>query len=319
MKTAFVFSGQGSQSIGMGLSLYNNFRAARDVFEEVDDTLHEKLSDLMFRGDMARLTQTQNAQPAIMSVGMAVVRVLEKELGYSLTNKATFMAGHSLGEYTALCAAGALSLSDTAKVLQIRGLAMAWGSAIIYGGMMAVLGLSKEQIEEIIGRVSTREEAVYIANDNCLGQIIVSGDIRALSRMKVEAEKMGVKKIIPLAVDGAFHSPYMQPAADELLEIIQKTTVMTPKVPVVANVTALPETDPEKIKKNMIAQVTGSVRWRESVDFMKAQGIDTFIECANGKVMAGLIRRIAPEAQMLSAGDAESVQNVLTILGKSAK
>ena len=318
MKTAFVFSGQGSQSIGMGLSLYENFRVARDVFEEVDDTLHEKLSELMFRGDMARLTQTQNAQPAIMSVGMAVVRVLEKELGYSLTDCASYMAGHSLGEYTALCAAGALTLSDTAKLLQIRGLAMAWGSAIIYGGMMAILGLDKGKIEEIIGRISTREEAVYIANDNCLGQIIVSGDIRALSRMKVEAEKMGVKKVIPLAVDGAFHSPYMQPAADELLETIQKIPVSTPKVPVVANVTAMPETDPEKIKKNMIAQVTGSVRWRESVDFMVKEGIDTFIECANGKVMAGLVRRIAPDAQMVSAGDAESIQNVLSILGKKA-
>jgi [acyl-carrier-protein] S-malonyltransferase len=318
MKTAFVFSGQGSQSIGMGLSLYDNFRVARDVFEEVDDTLHEKLSELMFRGDMARLTQTQNAQPAIMSVGMAVVRVLEKELGYSLTDCASYMAGHSLGEYTALCASGALTLSDTAKLLQIRGLAMAWGSAIIYGGMMAVLGLEKEQIEEIIQRVSTREEAVYIANDNCLGQIIVSGDIRALSRMKVEAEKMGVKKVIPLAVDGAFHSPYMQPAADELLETIQKIPVSIPKVPVVANVTAMPETDPDKIKKNMIAQVTGSVRWRESIDFMVKEGIDTFIECANGKVMAGLIRRIAPDAQMVSAGDAESIQNVLSILGKKA-
>jgi len=314
MKTAFVFSGQGSQSIGMGLSLYNNFRVARDVFEEVDDALHENLSDLMFRGDMAKLTQTQNAQPAIMAVGMAVVKTLEKELGCRLTDKAAYMAGHSLGEYTALCAAGAISLRDTAKLLQIRGLAMAWGSAIIYGGMMAVLGLPKEQIDVLIEQVSTSEEGAFIANDNCKGQVIVSGDIRALARLRVEAEKIGARKVIPLSVDGAFHSPYMKPAADEMTGVIDKIALSSPRVPVISNVTAAPETNPKKIKKNLLAQITGTVRWQESVEFMACQGVDTFIECANGKVMAGLIRRICPETTMLSVGDAETMSPVLELL-----
>ena len=314
MKTAFVFSGQGSQSIGMGLSLYNNFRAARDVFEEVNDALNENLSELMFRGDMAKLTQTQNAQPAIMAVGMAVVRTLEKELGCHLSDKAIYMAGHSLGEYTALCAAGAISLSDTAKLLQVRGLAMAWGSAIIYGGMMAVLGLPKEQVDVLIDQVSTSEERAFVANDNCMGQVIVSGDIRALARLRVEAEKLGARKIIPLAVDGAFHSPYMRPAADEMAEVIEDINLLSPRVPIISNVTAEPERYPKQIKKNLLAQITGTVRWRESVEFMARQGIDTFIECANGKVMAGLIRRICPEATMLSVGDVETVFSVLELL-----
>ena len=314
MKTAIIFSGQGSQSIGMGEELYRNFRAAKDVFDEVDDALNMHLSQIMFQGNLEELTKTENAQPAIMAVGMAVLKTLEQELGFDPIQKAMYVAGHSLGEYTALCAAGAMTLSDAAKLLHLRGWAMAWASSIIYGGMSAVIGLSREQVETLIKAVSSSDHQVFIANDNCPGQIIVSGDKEKLALLKEEAEKIGVKKVILLAVSGAFHSPYMRPAADEMVEVMEKVILLPPRVPVISNVTAAPETNPERIKKNLLVQITSTVRWRESIEFMQKQGADTFIEFANGKVMAGLIRRTCPDKTVLSVGDVDSVQEAIKLL-----
>jgi len=314
MKTAFVFSGQGSQSIGMGDALYRNFRAAKDVFDEVDDALDMRLSQLMFDGDINDLTKTENAQPAIMAVGMAAFKTLEQELGMPLTEKAAYMAGHSLGEYTALCAAGSLTLRDTAKLLHMRGWAMSWASSIIYGGMVAVLGLSFEQVQALVKECSLPEAQIFIANDNCPGQVIVSGDIKALEILGEKAEQIGARKAVPLNVMGAFHSPYMKPAADEMQGILNDITLLSPKVPVISNVTAAPEINPERIRKNLLQQLTAPVRWRESVEFMLRQDTDTFIECAYGKVMAGLIRRIAEDVAILSVGDADSIQNALDLL-----
>ena len=312
MKTAFLFSGQGSQSIGMGLDLYQNFQVARSVFQEVDEALKQKLSELMFQGDISELTQTQNAQPAIMAVGMAVVRVLEQELGVPLTDKATFMAGHSLGEYTALCAAGAISLTDTARLLRARGNAMS--KADTTGGMTAVLGLTKEQIEILVEQASTQTEQVVIANDNCVGQTIVSGHKNALNRVKELAESLGAKRVLPLAVSGAFHSPYMKPAELELEPVLNGISIQSINIPVVANVTAKPEITATEIKENLLAQMTGTVRWTESAGYMVEQGINTFIECANGKVMTGLMKRLAPNANLLSVGDSAGIENVLKVL-----
>ena len=314
MKTAFVFSGQGSQTIGMGKALYHNFQAAKDVFDEVDDALKMHLSQMMFDGNIEDLTKTQNAQPAIMAVGMAVFKTLEQELGRPLCEKAAYMAGHSLGEYTALCAADVMTITDTAKILYMRGWAMAWASAIIYGGMAAVLGLSYEQVITLVQEVSRPDKQVFIANDNCPGQVIVSGDKDALENLKEKAEQMGAKKVIMLAVSGAFHSPYMKPAADEMVDLLNQVTLLPPKVPVISNVGAAPEINPERIRKNLLAQITAPVLWRESVEFMIKQGTDTFIECANGKVMGGLIKRISENVNILSVGDADTIQSALNLL-----
>ena len=311
MTVAFLFAGQGSQTVGMGLDLYQNFPAARAVFQEVDEMLHQNLSRLMFQGDLAELTQTQNAQPAIMAVGMAVVRVLGAELGQPLVHLAHYMAGHSLGEYTALCAAGALSLSETAELLKKRGLAMARVGELSPGGMMAVLGLDESAVADIVREASDTNEAVFIANDNCPGQIIISGHPNALKRAQALAMERGAKRVVPLAVAGAFHSPLMQPAQADMQSVIETADIQAPSVPVIANVTAAPTTNPEEIRRQLLDQITGTVRWRESVDFMIGQGVDTFIECANGKVIAGLVRRMAPTATILSAGDSESVAEVL--------
>ena len=314
MKTALLFAGQGSQSVGMGLDLYNNFPIARQTFQEIDDFLGRHLTHLMFEGDITALTLTQNAQPAIMAVGMAVVRVLETELGHPLP--ANFAAGHSLGEYTALCAAGALSLETTTRLLEKRSLAMAKAAETVKGGMAAVLGLSLEQVFDLIQTVSTKEVPLYPANDNCEGQIIVSGSIQAIEKLIPLAEKAGAKRVIPLAVSGAFHCPFMQSAQDEMAPIILGATVNSPKIPVISNVQAMPETNPDDIRQNLITQITAPVRWRESVLYLKDQGINTYIECGNGKVMAGLIRRIDPTATVLSVSDKGTIDQALSLIGQ---
>ncbi len=315
MKTAFVFPGQGSQSIGMGQDLYQNMAAARLVFEEVDDALNEKLSTLMFSGDSAALTKTENAQPAIMAVGMAAVRAMEAELGRPLSDIATCMAGHSLGEYTALCAAGALSIADTARLLRARGQAMAEAGANAPGAMAAVLGLSMDQVRDIVTQASDTESRVVVANDNCPGQVVISGHTDAIDRAIAAATAAGAKRALKLQVAGAFHSPYMQAAADKMQAILSDLTIHTPRTPVVANVTADFVSDPADIKRRLVEQVTGSVRWTESAHFMTAtQGVNTFIECGNGKVIAGLMKRMAPEATILSVGDTAGVESALAVL-----
>ena len=302
-KTAFMFPGQGSQSIGMGKDLYEAFPVAKAVFQEVDEALHQNLSGLMFDGDIKELTQTQNAQPAIMAVSMAVMRVLESQ-GFLLKDTATFVAGHSLGEYTALCAAGALPLSDTACVLRARGQAMAEAGRLEAGGMMAVLGLGPELVQKIAA-----DSGCYVANDNGAGQWVLSGSLVALSTAKMRAESMGAKRVIPLPVAGAFHSPLMKSAQEKMKEVLADVAFQKPVVPVVANVTARVET--ENFADLLIRQLLAPVRWRESVLFMQTQGIAHFVECGPGAVLSGLVRRILPDSAQERVNDRASLQAFL--------
>lgn len=308
MKAAFLFPGQGSQTIGMGKDLHANSSAAREVFEEVDEALHMPLSHLMFEGDMQELTRTENAQPAIMAVGMAAVRALESMTDKTVAEMVSAVAGHSLGEYTALCAAGVFSIGEAARLLRARGLAMARAAAATPGAMAAVLGLSMDAVRALTEEASTPASRVVVANDNCVGQVVISGADEAVERAIQLATKAGAKRALKLQVAGAFHSPYMQPAADEMRDILADTPLKAPTVPVVANVSAAFETDPTVIKSRLVEQVVGSVRWTESATMMVNAGFDTFIECGNGKVMTGLMKRLAPEATLLNVGDMASLE-----------
>jgi [acyl-carrier-protein] S-malonyltransferase len=248
-----------------------------------------------------------------MAVGMAVVRALEAELGSPLTNIATCTAGHSLGEYTALCAAGALSIADTARLLRARGKAMAEAGLNAPGAMAAILGLSMEQVQTIVSESSDADSRVVVANDNCPGQVVISGHTTAIERAIAAATSIGAKRALKLQVAGAFHSPYMQAAADKMAEILSTLSIQKTVIPVVANVTANFVTEPTDIKNRLVEQVTGSVRWTESTTFMSNQGIDTFIECGNGKVISGLVKRMAPTATILSIGDMSGIEPALAL------
>ena len=303
MNTALIFPGQGSQSIGMGLALNDAFPIAKHVFEEVDDALNQKLSALMFSGNADELMQTQNAQPAIMAVGMAVVKVLEAETGKKITELASCVAGHSLGEYTALCAAGALSITDTAKLLRLRGLAMAEAAKENVGGMAAILALTKEQIAEVIAGTDLKGQICVMANDNCPGQIVISGQNEALDAVMAGCQAAGAKRAIKLAVSGGFHSPLMQSAAEKMREVLADTPLQNPLVPVISNVLAEPVQNAEQIKDLLVRQVTGSVLWTDSMHKMvNDMGINNFVECGNGKVLAGLVKKTYPDIPVVSLG-----------------
>jgi len=290
MTRAFVFPGQGSQAVGMGKDLGEAFAAARAVYEEVDDALGQKLSAVMFEGPGDDLTLTENAQPALMAVSMAVIRVLEEQ-GFDLAAAAKLVAGHSLGEYSALCAAGSLSIGDTARLLRIRGRAMQQAVPVGQGAMAALLGLDLDQAREVAEKAA-QGEVCQSANDNAPGQVVVSGTKTAVERALVLAAEAGAKRSILLPVSAPFHCALMQPAADAMAEALAGVTFNAPKVPVVANVTAQAETDPEVLRRLLVEQVTGAVRWRESVLFMKDQGVEVLVECGAGKVLSGLARRI---------------------------
>ncbi len=294
MTKAFVFPGQGSQAVGMGQDLAEAFGTARLVFEEVDEALNQRLSKLMFEGPEDDLRLTENAQPALMAVSVAVIRVLEKECGIALSDKAAFVAGHSLGEYSALAAAGALGLADTARLLKLRGQAMQKAVPVGDGAMAALLGLELDAVEAI---ASDAEEGdvCNCANDNAPGQVVVSGDTAAVERAVALAGERGAKRSIMLPVSAPFHCALMQPAADAMQEALAKTEIRTPLVPLVANVTASQVTGPEEIRGYLVEQVTARVRWRESVLYMKEKGVDTLIEAGAGKVLSGLARRIDRE------------------------
>ena len=302
-KTAFIFPGQGSQSVGMGKDLAGTFPVAKAVFQEVDDALHQNLSNLIFEGDIKELTQTQNAQPAIMAVSMAIMRVLESN-GFMLSQEASYVAGHSLGEYTALCAAGVLTLSQTACILQIRGQAMAEAGRTEVGGMMAVLGLEPDLVQKIAD-----DSGCYVANDNGAGQWVLSGSLVALSTAKMQAEEMGAKRVIPLPVAGAFHSPLMKSAQEKLKMALKGITFQTPSVPVVTNVTAKAEDG--NFADLLIQQIISPVRWRESVLYMQSQGITHFMECGPGAILSGLVRRILPESEQKHINDYSSLRAFL--------
>ena len=309
MKTAFVFPGQGSQKIGMGKDLYDTFKAARTVFEEVDDALKQNLSGLIFEGNEAELTRTENAQPAIMAVGMAIVRVLETETGKKINALCDCVAGHSLGEYTALCAAGALSLSETAQVLKERGWAMGRAADRNPGGMAAVLGLPIERVRTILAQTDIGNEICVVANDNCPGQAVLSGQTAALDKVIEACQKAHAKKVVKLAVSGGFHSPLMDSAAKKMKEVLADIELKKPLVPVVSNVSARFEQDPVEIKNLLVRQVTGSVLWTDSVRFMNEQGVNTFVECGNGSVLTGLIKKILSEPHFINLNSAQTVQS----------
>lgn len=294
MTNAFVFPGQGSQAVGMGSALAEAFVPARHVFEEVDEALKQNLSHIMFEGPEDELTLTENAQPALMAVSLAIVRVLDEECGIRLAEKAAFVAGHSLGEYSALAAVGALRLEDTARLLKRRGQAMQQAVPVGEGAMAALLGLDLDVAQEVAAAAG-QGETCACANDNASGQIVVSGHRAAVERAVEIAGERGAKRGILLPVSAPFHCPLMQPAADAMEEALAGTDIKAPAVPLVANVTASAVRDPAEIRRFLVDQVTAMVRWRESVLFMKSQGVETLIEAGSGKVLSGLTRRIDRE------------------------
>jgi [acyl-carrier-protein] S-malonyltransferase len=306
MSTAFTFPGQGSQAVGMGKALAEAFPAARAVFDEVDSALGQKLSALMFEGPDTELTLTANAQPALMAVSLAVLRVLESEAGLDLKRDAAFVAGHSLGEYSALAAAGSISLSDTARLLRIRGDAMQKAVAPGEGAMAALLGLDFEQAAAAASEAA-QGEVCQAANDNGGGQVVISGTKAAVDRACVIAKAKGARRAVLLSVSAPFHCALMQPAADAMAAALATVPILAPAVPLVANVTAGPLTAPDAIRSSLVKQVTGTVRWRECVAFMASQGVTRFVELGSGKVLTGLVKRIAEQAEGVSVGTPDDV------------
>ena len=305
MTFALTFPGQGSQKIGMGESLAANFSACREVFEEVDDALSQNLSKLMWHGEINDLTLTANAQPALMACGIAAIRALETECGFSVSDS-KYVAGHSLGEYTALCAAGSISLRDTALLLRARGNAMQAAVSPGLGAMAALLGASINDAETVISK--TQGQGIcQIANDNAVGQIVISGDYKAVEKACSEAALIGIKKAIMLNVSAPFHSSLMSPAAEEMSNALSSVEFMKPLTPVVSNVKAKAIIDPKILKNDLILQVTDRVRWRESVLFMYDNGIKKFIEPGCGKVLTVMLRRIVKGLDGISIDTAESL------------
>ena len=306
MGTAFMFPGQGSQAVGMGKALAENFASARAVFDEVDAALGQKLSQLMWEGPEADLTLTENAQPALMAVSMAVIRVLEAEHGVTVANAAKFVAGHSLGEYSALAAAGTFSLADAARLLKTRGRAMQSATPVGVGAMAALLGLDFATASAVAAEAA-QGEVCQAANDNSDGQVVVSGHKAAVERSLDIAKAKGAKRAILLTVSAPFHCALMRPAAEAMAEALASVPMVAPVVPVVANVGAAPLSDPAAIRASLVAQVTGTVRWRECVGYMASHGISRFYEIGAGKVLTGLSKKNAPEATATAVGSPDDI------------
>jgi [acyl-carrier-protein] S-malonyltransferase len=290
----------------MGKALAEAAPSARAVFQEVDDALGQHLSRLMWEGDQADLTLTENAQPALMAVGVAAARMLANEGGVDITKTARFVAGHSLGEYTALAAAGALSLADAARLLRKRGQAMQRAVAVDVGAMAALLGVEMDFVREVIDEAA-QGSIIDPANDNAPGQIVISGEAAAVDRAVALAKAKG-KKAMMLTVSAPFHCRLMQPAADEMARVLAETQIQAPMVPVVANVTAEAVSAPDAIRKLLVTQVTGLVRWRESVEYMASQGVTCFVELGAGKVLTGMAKRIVKDATYVSVGTPEEAE-----------
>jgi [acyl-carrier-protein] S-malonyltransferase len=317
MKRAFVFPGQGSQAVGMGSALAVAFAPARRVFAEVDDALSQNLSRLMFDGPEGELTLTENAQPALMAASLAVIRVLEAEGGLSFARDVVFVAGHSLGEYSALAAARAFSVADTARLLKLRGQAMQQAVPVGVGAMAALLGLDIDRASAVAAQAACREvgpdEVCAVANDNAPGQMVVSGHRSAVERAIVIARAQGARSIT-LPVSAPFHSPLMAPAAEVMREALDRVTLRPPVVPLVANVSATATSDPSRIRRGLIEQVTAMVRWRESVLALREAGIEEIVEIGAGRVLAGLARRIDPEISVRSIGMPPEVDDLMSKL-----
>jgi [acyl-carrier-protein] S-malonyltransferase len=318
---AFVFPGQGSQSVGMGRDIAAAFAPAREVFEEVDDTLGQRLSKLMFEGPAEELTLTENAQPALMAMSLAVLRVMETEGGFRLREKAVVVAGHSLGEYSALAAAGAFTIADAARLLRLRGQAMQRAVAPGEGAMAALIGVELDAAQAICDEAAPVPESetderqvVEPANDNGGGQVVISGHRAAVERAVEIAKARGLRRAMLLPVSAPFHCALMAPAAGAMAEALAASPPAAPVVPVIANVSAAKATDPAQIRDLLVRQVTATVRWRESVEAMTALGVDSFLELGAGKVLAGLIRRVAPDAAALSAATPAEIEAALKAL-----
>lgn len=303
MTRAFVFPGQGAQTIGMGKEFADHYASAMAVFQEVDDALGENLSKLIWEGDIAELTLTQNAQPALMATSIAAMRALEAQ-GVDI-NAADFVAGHSLGEYSALCAAGAISLTDTAKLLRIRGNAMQDAVPVGLGAMAAILGLDFAAVQDIANAASADGDVCQAANDNDPSQVVVSGHKGAVERACELAKEAGAKRAMLLPVSAPFHCALMQPAADAMAAALADVDVKSPAVPVIANVLASATSDADEIKKLLVQQVTGSVRWRESVEWMGANGVTEVFEIGAGKALSGMIRRINRDINCVAVNNPE--------------
>ncbi|WP_367715195.1 ACP S-malonyltransferase [Nitratireductor sp. GISD-1A_MAKvit] len=313
MGIAFTFPGQGSQAVGMGRELADAFPEARDVFHEVDDALDQKLSQIMWEGPEDELTLTANAQPALMAVSIAAMRVMEKG-GLSLNDKVSYVAGHSLGEYSALCAAGTFSLADTARLLRIRGNAMQAAVPVGEGAMAAIIGLEAEDVEAVCEAVGD-EGVCQIANDNGGGQLVISGAKAAVEAAAKLASDKGAKRAIMLPVSAPFHSALMQPAADAMREALAEVKKNAPAVPVLANVTVTPLRDPAEIAERLVEQVTGRVRWRETVGWFGENGVETLYEIGSGKVLSGLARRINRDIAAIPVNTPADIETAMATLG----
>jgi [acyl-carrier-protein] S-malonyltransferase len=315
MAVALVFPGQGSQAVGMGADLAKAHAAARNVLDEIDAALGQKLSQIMFEGPIETLTLTENAQPALLALSMAVMRVLEEQ-GFRLSEDAQgvkFVAGHSLGEYSALCAAGALSIADGARLLRIRGRAMQAAVPVGQGAMAALLGVGKEGAEKLAA-AAAEGEVCQLANDNEPTQAVISGAKTAIDRAAQLAKAHGVRRFVPLNVSAPFHCALMQPAADAMAAALAETEVNRPAVPLVANVTAAPISGADEIKLRLVEQVTGTVRWRECVATMAQDGVTDLVEVGSGKVLAGLAKRIVPTLNAVSVGAPQDIEAALALL-----
>ena len=301
MTRALIFPGQGSQSVGMGKAVADAFAPAREVFQEVDDALSQKLSTLMWEGPESDLVLTENAQPAIMAASIAIVRVMQKEASFDLARHVRLVAGHSLGEYSALCAAGAFSLADAARLLKARGRAMQSAVPVGEGGMSALLGAEIDQAEKLAKECAAATGGVcVVANDNAPGQVVISGTRAAIDKAPEIAKAMGIKRAMALNVSAPFHSPMMTPAADRMREALGAITIRPLAVPVVSNVTAAETNEPETIRRLLVEQVTGRVRWRESVLAFRGCGVTTTVECGGNKVLTGMVKRIDKDLQTIT-------------------